>query len=1465
MHDKVIDHFLQRLSASINRSPLLRVNPSKTRLLDCSQLKSVSANLPTKLVRHIVEGKRGGVDIDVPLPPKKQGTPLGGPEMGEDKPVSRKDRDRALLYKILHDTLPRVSSVAKRETGVHALWLAYPILYAEAPAADTTSAIRAPLLLWPVQIERDTGREGRVRITRLKSTPPHVNQPLAEWVRRQFNLTLPPLSTDALSDLNWKGLESWLHSFAGAFQGLEPLDLAVPFQTIPKKVAGWKKYNSPCLLQAAVLGYFRWQNEAIIADLHAIKKAPSVSGVVTAFISGTLPRKPVKQPDPTEEDQYLVYPADFSQERVTWAARQGPGVVMHGPPGTGKSQTIVNLIADALAHNRTVLMISQKQAATRVVLERLRAVGLADLCIDVHDAEADRIAAFKAIREQVKHLREQPPPTPYRKRTSAARRLGELRQHLDNYNHALYGIHPAVGLSYRQLLADEAKLIEKSPNLRPISSLEHVATESDSAALEDLVARVKAVGDLYERAAPLTNPWIHRRPTVHASPNLRRDVQSIARELRAHDAAHLAYIRDRGRGVSLPPDIETFADHASDLLSVYRLALDSPSAVENKLFRSWLKHLLAHPESANTQRRACAKAVTLAKRAEASRLDEDWAEILSDFGEHGLSRVQKDATDLLRYQTKWWRTLSGTYRQARRSLLSVDSTITSAELWERAESLVETVAAKAVWAELASLTTELVPGTAARLSRHNVAPYVNAATDALASAETVVAIAMTAEWSTPLVEGLLTTDVAVTRSAIDDLTAAVDRVPVLSPLEDCFERLSRFLAPTAIERPRVLSRSGQSMEPWIRDLVDGLNGLDSASALARDRRERRGALGATLDALEKHEAALVEEGPAHLLAQAEGAKGEQWCALLQYTAYQVWKNHFIADHPALFETSPEQHAQQVSELRDLVAQKRSLEAAAILSRWRERQVHVREAPWERMFQLRRSKNGEAKRLREAVALSLPEGLQKLRPCWISTPGAVAQVFPLLPDLFDVVIFDEASQCPLEQAIPAIYRSKTVVVSGDAKQLPPTSFFSSSSTGVVEEDLTAEATDQPVPQHVRVEQLGVEQLMQSEDLLQAAIGTLREYYLQVHYRSVYPELIQFSNDAFYGGELEAPPPASGHAPKQPPIRYIEAGGTYLNHTNREEAKAVIQLLRDYWLTGKASPTLGVVTFNQRQRELIEDLVDHECRTDERFRVRHSQELVRATDNQDVGFFVKNLENVQGDERDVIIFSTTFGPDRTGRFFRRFGPVGQAGGERRLNVAISRAKREVVVVGSMPIEEISPTLRTLEQSLSDLTPACYLQLYLAYARAVSNGDKAGTRSILNRLRRGSSGSIAALGPESPFEEEVLAAIEQLGYTADCQVGDGGFRIDLAIRHPGGGNFHILGVECDGATYHSGHSARTRDVWRQDILEQRGWRFHRIWSSRWWSQRSAEINKLREAIEDAVRVTASHDTPTASGSEA
>lgn len=441
-------------------------------------------------------------------------------------------------------------------------------------------------------------------------------------------------------------------------------------------------------------------------------------------------------------------------------------------------------------------------------------------------------------------------------------------------------------------------------------------------------------------------------------------------------------------------------------------------------------------------------------------------------------------------------------------------------------------------------------------------------------------------------------------------------------------------------------------------------------------------------------------------------------------------------------------------------------------------------------------------------------VQRIKPVMLMSPISVAQFLPPDAVSFDLLVIDEASQIRPEDALGVIARARQIVVVGDQKQLPPTSFFDR----LVDD---AEDQDEPEdgPQGANVAD------MESILSLCEARG-LRSRMLEWHYRSRDPSLIRVSNAEFYDDRLVLPPSPLQLDPDYG-LKFRRVSGVYAARgsgrgragTNRIEAEAVVAAMADH-ARNWPGLSLGVVAFSKAQADMLTEVADAARRRDPAL-----DALLREGGAEDV--FVKNIENVQGDERDVILISVGYGPSEPDGPLTRmqFGPVNGEGGERRLNVLFSRARIRCEVFASFDPGQIDPSRTTREGPR-------VLKRFLDFAQS----------GIIEERRT------TGLAPDSPFEEDVARVIRDLGYLADPQVGSAGFRIDLGVRHPDRPGQYLAAVECDGAAYHGALWARERDRLRQDILENLGWRFHRIWSTDWFHRREAEIARLRDALSQA-----------------
>ncbi|GGJ12253.1 hypothetical protein GCM10010885_22040 [Alicyclobacillus cellulosilyticus] len=573
---------------------------------------------------------------------------------------------------------------------------------------------------------------------------------------------------------------------------------------------------------------------------------------------------------------------------------------------------------------------------------------------------------------------------------------------------------------------------------------------------------------------------------------------------------------------------------------------------------------------------------------------------------------------------------------------------------------------------------------------------------------------------------------------------------------------------------------------------------------------------------------------------------EQWTKIIENSFYHAWIDAIEAEEPHVTEVSTEMYLNNRRQYAKMLLEKRKRVPAFIDARLAQQSMTIQRSVRTKL-KSEASKRRKLKPLRQVIS-AFHEDILTLLPCWLCTPDAVSAIFPPVNGLFDLVIFDEASQCPVENAIPAIYRGKQVVIAGDEKQLPPTNLFRVGEEDDEEEGETLDYVD-------RTDR-------QAAHLLEWAKPRMADVWLTWHYRSEHDALITFSNYAFYGQRMQTAPVA--HASTGKPIEFIRVNGKWINNQNRVEAEQIVDKVIELLSQNEEVPTLGIITFNAAQADLINDVLDERAQKDPEVQKLIDNAKQRKDGDQFVGLFVKNIENVQGDERDIILFSVAYAPDEHKKMVSQFGSLSQEGGENRLNVAITRARKKVYIVCSF-----EPTEWTRVDTYTSRGPKL-LKKYLEYAKAVSDGDEERIRQVLDSILDATS--VQDIGDQtiydSPFEEEVARALRSLGYTVHTQVGFSGYRIDLAVVHPKDPERYILAIECDGATYHSSKIARERDFYRQKFLEQRGWKVHRVWSRNWWKAKQKELEKIQERISlilgrhDVYDLNASRQKRTGSG---
>jgi superfamily I DNA and/or RNA helicase/very-short-patch-repair endonuclease len=563
------------------------------------------------------------------------------------------------------------------------------------------------------------------------------------------------------------------------------------------------------------------------------------------------------------------------------------------------------------------------------------------------------------------------------------------------------------------------------------------------------------------------------------------------------------------------------------------------------------------------------------------------------------------------------------------------------------------------------------------------------------------------------------------------------------------------------------------------------------------------------------------------------------------TTFESWYYHWLL---AIAETNLKGLPKSDDKIVEFVESKeqlKNLQIKSIISNWVQREVQSEKRLKQihgavRTLYNQRGAPGQRRNSLRKIIKSDFEFFTDFFPVVMVSPSVCSSIIPLEEGVFDVVIFDEASQLRLEDTFPALIRGKIKIISGDSQQMPPSNFFQGGTSVLnpTEEDYEEEMSASEIETVNRSTNNSLD-LADSESLLVYAENcSYKQSYLKVHYRSQHPHLIDFSNHAFYGKRL-IPMPAKV---EYKPIQFIEVNGLYEDQVNRDEARQVVDILLNHikpFKNGKY-PSVGVATFNLYQRNLILE------------EISKARQLKSEYDKKIADFgsdlFVKNLENIQGDERDIIILSTTFGKRTDGNFRQHFGPIVQSKGYKLLNVIITRAKYKIYVCSSIPAESIGKYTTELQQSKNTGKGVFYA--YLAYAKAVSDGNHETRENILKQLYENSETRSFDVedvyGSESPFEEEVYYRLaSRIGQDRlQQQYRIGGFRIDLVVKSKVTGN-PIIAIECDGAKYHNSNEAYSWDMFRQSQLEKQGFIFYRIWSTNWWYSSEKELKKLVDFI--------------------
>jgi very-short-patch-repair endonuclease len=962
------------------------------------------------------------------------------------------------------------------------------------------------------------------------------------------------------------------------------------------------------------------------------------------------------------EDDYSVLDADSSQRNAIDTVLAGQSLVIHGPPGTGKSQTIANLIAALVARGRKVLFVAEKRAAIDAVLSRLKGVGLGDMVLDIHEGTRDRQRIASDLGATLDLAGQTASPDVGR----LHRRLVDRVQRLSRHVSALHEVHQPWGLTPFAVQSALLGIPETARTPFRLPAPERLDSEA-AETVRDELREFAHLGGFTLR--PSSTPWygalLRTRADAQRAIELAGALDSETLPMLAHRVAGLA----AGSGLRPPRD---YAEQTA-LMGLYAAIGRTLLTFDPAVYRSG---------PASTVRLAVATG------------DGEGLGLLE------RRRLRAQARSLWRGEEEKpsWETLHAALDAAARQL--------------------------AEWQRLSARE----PSQPGEPSKPSVPAGYAAVTRLLAQAG-------------------------------QQLAALRDLVPTLPA--------------TAVE-PAVRALAGEAKTPWQ---------LPRLYQLAR--RFDRMSLRPLLDELARKQ-----------------ASGDLAAATFDHAWYSSILDQIRVRDPRY----AAERGGALDEIADDFRQRDVEHLAANRSRVRRTWAEMtRDAEDRHPLQARVIRKQAALRRGHLPLRRLLDQagdvLFAVKPCWAMSPLMVSQVLPAA-GLFDVVIFDEASQIVPADAIPSIIRAHQVVVAGDDHQLPPTNFFRQFSDPAAEDEDDEETVSFGA---------GFESVL---DALRPLLPTAP---LNWHYRSRDERLVAFSNERIYGGALTTfPGVVRDDCLRHVVVAQDDSPGQEASVA--AEVDRVVELILEHACT-RPSESLGVIALGLRHAERI-DLALREALAG----VDPGVEEFFADDRPEP-FFVKNLERVQGDERDAIILSIGYGKHRDGRMRYQWGPLLRDGGERRLNVAATRAKHRLTVVSSFSSHDVDPARLT----------------------------KAGARLLAEYLEYAGSGGtpVAAAGGAAAdaFAASVASQLAQYGITVVPQYGVGGYRVDFAAAHPDDPSRMILAVEADGASYRDSGSVRDRDRLRKEHLERLGWRFHRLWSTNWFNDRDAEIAKLRQAYNEAV----------------
>lgn len=1363
------------------------------------------------------------------------------------------------------------AKTATEEQGINVLYLSFGFLEWN-ESKDSEQFFRSPLILVPVTLTVESISSPYV--LSLHEDEILINPTLQYKLTNDFGISLPDFDEDG--------------------------DLQDYFKSVNALASRnhWKVIEETSLSMLSFLKINMYNDLAKHRD--AIMRNPIVRTISgDAAASNPIPEEINDYDFDTKTkpiDIFQVVDADSSQQDAILCAKKGISFVLQGPPGTGKSQTITNIISECLADGKKVLFVSEKMAALDVVYRRLTSAGLNDFCLVLHSYKANK----KAVLEQLETV------------LNLAKNKAELsgdaylkldtlerdREKLNQYASQLFEKVEPLGKSIYQVNGVLANLNEYADVIFPIENIDKADWNQYSNYIHVLNEFINSIGQMSEDYT--ANPW-YGANVQSVSNELRHDIGAILPKLNEKIKRNLLEIQSMQQEISLHMPVSYLSlDVMAEVLSKAKSSPIIPiqwilggeitplfdevsecealkdnfvtAQVELKIKYVLLGDLdkgISLSDADSIQ-----KCDQIAKEKEniASWLNNDkilsaidqvdsYAKLMDEKTqvEEKITFINAEKNNLLqafekeifnidyagilgRYRTEYasfFKYFKSSYKADKKQLQSlykdmsvkINDSITLSTINKLKE-----IAEAREWLQSNAACFKNVfcndfddENTDLGKINHHINLY-NTAKETISILDNLYDIAaksndmesnliahysflyngLDTSWET--IRNSLTWSVSF-RSIVEKYNlekAFVEKI--------CGNKEVVSLCDAYEQKIRQIKLNMDIEFQWYLKLFDETTDLKSMDFAKLNERIEQGVNGLFLleEWIDFRNARkdCREAGLSEYISKIEEEKitPSYILPVFQKRFFRLWLDAILPNYPAILNFRRISQENTISEFASLDKIQFEIAKARIKGKL------INDLPSFDHFTsgvdeisiLKRelSKRRKIMPIRKLFQ-QIPNLLPTLKPCLMMSPLSVSLFLEAETYQFDTVIFDEASQVCTENAIGAIARGKQVIIAGDSKQLPPTNFFGASLSDV---DYDTDDEDED-------DGTAYESILDEANLLP-------ERTLLWHYRSRHEHLIAFSNAKIYKNNLITFPsnvdkvPDNGVEYEYVRDGFYDKGGKKGNFI---EAKRVAEIVFEHFKT-HPNRSIGVIAFGEVQQQAIDTAIR---------KMRMENQMFESFFNEDKEepFFVKNLENVQGDERDTIVFSIGYAKDVNGVFRMNFGPLSKSGGERRLNVAITRAKYNVKLVGS-----ILPTDINVDKITSDGP-----KLMRAYIDFALNGVESLAREITES---------DIVEHDSPFEKAVYNFLDRKGYKLGTQVGCSGYRIDMAVKHPTLSGQYVLGIECDGAAYHSARTARERDRLRQDVLEQMGWKIYRIWSTDWIKDPVTEGEKLIEAVEGALK---------------